>query len=438
MILRYELISLNMTIETVGFGVTDVGRKREQNEDAYVIDDELGLYVVCDGLGGHAAGETASALAIDTVRSVIAEARESLAKVAEGVSNYDHETLRTLTSKAVRKACVAVHEAATADPDLAGMGCTLTLLLVAGSKGVMAHVGDTRLYLFRDGAAWQLSSDHTFAEDLVRRGQLTPDAASTHPYSSALTRAIGAQEAVEVESLILDVLPDDLFVICSDGLTHYLEGLGELAAILNEESHEDSPRVLVDLANERGGRDNVTVVTVRVSSPDEGNQRVTEVVEDATRRLEAIRRVPMFRRARYADLIRVSNFAELRACDEGEVVFSKDRDEGQFCIALEEGLEVLGPEGAVRSLRPGDFIGAPCLLIDRPCRATLRVAAPTTVLLIRGSEFRALVRRRPYFGVLVLAELAQSLDTELASAGERIIDRLPQEARAWWNPRSWF
>lgn len=421
-----------------GIGLSDVGRKRQNNEDALLVEDDLGLFVVCDGLGGHASGERAAKLCVELVRGSVASSRETLRAVRADPAGEHHDALRKIAGDAVQLACKGVHEAATSDPALSGMGCTVTLLLVAGTNAVMAHVGDTRLYLCRDGAAWQLSTDHTVAGEMVRRGHLTPDAATTHPYSSALSRAIGGQESVQVETLILDVLPDDVFLLCSDGLTQHLEGLAELAAILNDESPEDAPRILVDLANARGGNDNVTALLVVASAPDEEQQEASALAGEVRARLDALRRVDIFGDLRFAELLRVNRLVELHECAAGEVLLAAGRDESRLCIVLDDGFELLDSDGRASPLRAGDAIGRTSLLVDRPCRATLRARTASRALSLRGESFRQLAKRRPFLGVTLLSELARRLEAELVSTGDRIVERLPREDRAWWNPMSWF
>ena len=234
-----------------------------------------------------------------------------------------------------------MYREATTVPELAGMGCTLTLLLTSGAKAVMAHVGDTRLYLCREGSAWQLSSDHTLAADLVRRGEITAEDAREHPYSSALTKALGAQESVEPETLILDILPDDVLLLCSDGLSHYIEGPGELSTALGGDDPGAAPRELVERANQRGGRDNVTAVVVRFSAGDQ--EQLAPLSSDVRAGLDALRRVSAFETTRFADLLRIFGLAEVRSYEEGETVVPDRQRVHGLCIPLVGELDAARP-----------------------------------------------------------------------------------------------
>ncbi|MGK0156122.1 MAG: serine/threonine protein phosphatase PrpC [Neolewinella sp.] len=210
-----------------GFGATDIGTVRETNEDCLFVSDELGLYLVCAGMGGHAAGEVAAQIATDTVVNTVRKGIAGSETTKGRAAN--HAELQEMLRRAIQGASLSVCAEAMANPELAGMECTITALQFVAGKAVMAHVGDTRLYLLRDGAVELLSSDHTLAADMKRRGELTPTEAERHKYASVLTRCIGSQDAVQVDSLVLDVGSDDRFLICSDGLSGYVESLSELA-----------------------------------------------------------------------------------------------------------------------------------------------------------------------------------------------------------------
>lgn len=210
-----------MSIES--FSQTDVGRQRDHNEDDFVVDLELGLFVLCDGMGGHAAGEVASEIAVNTVRDVISRNRGVIQDFAENESPQGRAKISALIVEAVETACAKVFEAAHADAEKAGMGTTLEMVLVINQIGFMGHVGDSRLYLRRDGEVHQLSEDHSFVREMVRAGQLTEEQAKHSPVGNVITRAVGISQTVKVDTLAFDILPDDILLLCSDGLSDYLE-----------------------------------------------------------------------------------------------------------------------------------------------------------------------------------------------------------------------
>ncbi len=242
-----------------GTGSTHRGQLRANNEDSLLVDDQLGVYAVADGMGGCAAGELASRLAIEQVRRCVADGQGIRVAVASGRAPIGE--LINLAEWSTLVACGVVFERARRDPKLQGMGSTLTVLLTAGAHAVMAHVGDSRLYRIRRGMTTRLSRDHTLAEDMVRAGILSEERAKTHPFRHSLTRALGTTPTVDIDALALAVAPGDRYVLCSDGLSNYLANDDALTDLVPG-TLEGSADALVDFANTAGGADNISVVVV--------------------------------------------------------------------------------------------------------------------------------------------------------------------------------
>src|SRR5260221_8169973 len=250
---------------------TDVGRQRDHNEDNFLIDKKLRLFMVADGMGGHAAGEIASSIAVHEIRDAVNNNRDLIDRYRvdhPGVQAY--EILQVL-EHAVQAACGAVYTRAQAEPDKRGMGTTATVLLVAGSgdhlRGFIAHVGDSRVYLARQNQSHILTEDHSLMNELVRRGKLNREQIDSSPYKqykNAVTRAVGVYGSVEVDTFDFDILPGDRFLICSDGMYAYVDE-PELPAQLAGPDVKEVPKQLVDLANSGGGHDNITAVVIRVA-----------------------------------------------------------------------------------------------------------------------------------------------------------------------------
>jgi serine/threonine protein phosphatase PrpC len=231
--------------------LSDVGQRRAANEDRYVLAADLGLYVVADGMGGHTAGQVAAELAaqaaVDALRTLV-DASASLA-----------EKLRYAVAAANRE----IFATARAKPALQGMGTTLVALLVGEERIALAHVGDSRAYLIRGGRIRQLTDDHSLVAELVRRREITPRAARGHPHRHVLTRALGVRRAAEPDLAELTPTPGDTFVLCSDGLTGHV-GDDEIAeTVLAAADLDAGCDRLIDLANSRGGEDNITVLLLR-------------------------------------------------------------------------------------------------------------------------------------------------------------------------------
>jgi protein phosphatase len=233
---------------------SDVGMRRRGNEDRFALVHEHGLHLVADGMGGHTAGQVASQLA--------AEAAARAITALEGASATPSEKLRMVVTAANR----AIYLAAQRQPEYAGMGTTIVAVLAAGERCALAHVGDSRAYLVRRGRIRQLTDDHSIVGELLRRHEISADAAREHPHRHVLTRALGVRETVEPDLAELTPAPGDVFVLCSDGLTNHVED-SELAKFVDETSDlQEACEDLVDLANGRGGEDNITVVLARVEA----------------------------------------------------------------------------------------------------------------------------------------------------------------------------
>ncbi len=234
-----------MTLRLRVGAATDVGQVRDHNEDDYLVDDDLGLIAVADGMGGHRGGEVASAAALEALR---------VAFVAGAPID-----------EAVVVANDAVHEQSVADPNLRGMGTTLT----AGSFDdsghvVLGHVGDSRAYLARDGSFERVTTDHSLVEELIQAGELTPEEAERDPRRSMITRALGLEPGVVVDVIELDLRDGDRLLLCSDGLTGMVSEPDIAARLATEPDPATAAVQLIDAANAAGGVDNITVIIIDV------------------------------------------------------------------------------------------------------------------------------------------------------------------------------
>jgi PPM family protein phosphatase len=232
---------------------TDPGLKRSVNEDFFAIDEKRGLFVVADGLGGHVAGRRASELGVGVFLETVA-AEEEDAPLA-------------LMRAAFSRANAAIRDLAEREPQLRGMGTTLAALWLRGGEALLAHAGDSRLYLFRGGALHALTIDHSVVGERVARGELTLEQARIHPSRHVITRAVGVLDAVDPDVASLRPRASDVFVLCSDGISAQLTD-GEISECLAECGTDlaRASRELVDLANARGGDDNATVVLVAITA----------------------------------------------------------------------------------------------------------------------------------------------------------------------------
>ncbi|MEL6346764.1 MAG: Stp1/IreP family PP2C-type Ser/Thr phosphatase [Myxococcota bacterium] len=244
-------------------GMTDVGVKRTNNEDNYLINDELNLFVCCDGMGGHVGGEFASAIAVNTVEEVLTsmDMRDQDVGVdpAENPIEFHRERLRY----AVRLAGKRIFEKAEEEPEYRGMGTTCLALLIEQGNAFLAHVGDSRGYLIRDDRIEQLTEDHSLVNERIRAGLMTPEEAKNHKLKNIITRSLGYMEEVEIDIQVKAVRRGDRFVLCSDGLSNLVE-TKEIGETVLDFKPQVAARKLIDFACQRGGDDNITVVILRV------------------------------------------------------------------------------------------------------------------------------------------------------------------------------
>ncbi|MDD9940092.1 MAG: protein phosphatase 2C domain-containing protein [Myxococcales bacterium] len=242
------------------------------NEDAYLVDNQLGLYVVADGMGGHSAGEVASKEAVETLHGMVAREQEVLdalealpaESAAEGLELPQalQRTLRVMES-AVQAATYMVFGLSEANPDRKGMGTTISAMVLRGRYAVTGQVGDSRIYLVREGAATQVTEDHTLVAWQVKKGLITEEEARHSRQKNVITRAVGSREYVQVDTRTLAVEPGDGFLLCSDGLHGYI-AQDEIPALM-QLGPEGATRRSIELANQRGGRDNITSVVVALT-----------------------------------------------------------------------------------------------------------------------------------------------------------------------------
>ncbi len=247
---------------------TDIGLVREGNEDAYLSEEPL--FAVADGMGGHRGGEVASRIAIDTLEAMFRRGEGGL-------------------SEQVQEANRAVFERSVLDRSVAGMGTTLTAAMIEGARARLAHVGDSRAYLLRDGELRLLTEDHTLVQRMVQQGEITPEEAERHPQRSVITRVLGVEPSVPVDEVVIDLRAGDRLLVCSDGLTSML-GDDEIAGLLRAEPDpQRAADALIRAANDAGGVDNTTVIVIDVDADDGSGETGDATARAGTRHDTAVR-----------------------------------------------------------------------------------------------------------------------------------------------------
>lgn len=395
------------------FGQTDVGKRRDHNEDSIFIDEEVGLYIVADGMGGHAAGEVAS-------ETAVAVLREELKTNAVLIESYHsdglyevREQLLKMIEAAVQKACATVFQMGQEDQQRHGMGTTLSMMLISDSGGFIAHVGDSRIYLIREDQVHQLSVDHTLINEQLKRGAITKEDARKARYKNVITRALGIQESVRVDTLHLDILPGDKFLLCSDGLHGYLKS-GELEKVIKSGPADEVCQKFIDLANERGGKDNISAVYIEVAEDKDS------AADELRHRMTIMRDAPMFKYLSYRELVTLMNLTYTLTVRDQEMIIEEGVTGDEMFILVQGNAQVLKGEQEIARLPHGSHFGEMALIDNAPRSATIKAIGPTRMLVVGRKQFYEYIRKDAAAGVKLLWSFLQILTIRLRSTDERL------------------
>jgi len=418
-----------MTTSEVSFAVlTDVGQQRDHNEDNYLVDKKLGLYVVCDGMGGHAAGEVASALAVRTFHEETKKNFEFVEDYLAGKTGAEKVTKRQilkLLESAVNRASGRVHAEAQKDAAKRGMGTTLVSILVAGNQAFVVWVGDSRIYLLRDGVLEQLTEDHTVYNELLKRKKLPREEIEKLPQKNAITRAIGVYEHTEPDSLVVDLVAGDRFLLCSDGLSGYfedeVEDLGRMMSVPDETAAVKS---MIDAANTRGGKDNITAVLVAYGDSTTRDEKRAKRVQ---LKREILARMTLFRALNDREILRLLQVVEVVAFKDEDVVIREGDKGEELFIVLTGSVRVRRGDTVLATLGPGDHFGEMALIRSQPRSATVVSDLDSELMVIRRSDFFEILRSEHQLAVkllwqflTVLGDRLDETNRELGQAREEL------------------
>jgi PPM family protein phosphatase len=382
-------------------GATDIGRVRAGNEDALLVDAELGLYAVFDGMGGAKAGEVAAQTARDAVHAYVAHHIDEIAPL-------------DLLENALLHACAQVFDAARADRNLHGMGTTAVVCLIPDAhrpqKAVIAHVGDSRAYLLRNGRLAQLTRDHTIVAELVARGMIGADEAESHPYKNVLSRNLGARFEAAVDVVTTSLRPGDRLMLCSDGLYGYSSGEAMQYVLGSGDAPEHVARDLIDLALRGGGGDNITTVVIDAGAAAETSTQVVRTTGASSL---------WQKRKRFIAVARERGLGRSPLCRGLPAEEAIDLVAGSFCEALYHDLE---KSTGVNVWTFAQNLGAGWLdhggdwTVLRGVLDILQEAAVTVVDSIRAADRR--------LGALLDIAVARALTVVELAVGNLLADRL--------------
>ncbi len=391
---------------------THRGAVREHNEDNFLIDPKLRLFIVADGMGGHRAGEVASAMSVNLFRKLIRRHRDVVEACQAQDNAENRKKLRKLLDDAVLATNHLVLQHSSSHPWLAGMGTTFTGLILAGHHGFLAHVGDSRAYLVREGAANQITQDHTLLNALRSEGKIKALHELRAQFRNAVTRAVGVEPHLEVDVADFEVLPGDRFLLCSDGLYEYLDG-DDLAAHIEsrkDQSCDELVQSMLDLAVQSGGSDNITALWVE-AEPAEDEEALAQ-----GRRRERIRflaDLPLFDGLDDDEIAAVESKMHEWEVRRGDVLDKPGGNTPQVCVLLVGRLGVFLRDEHVDSLRPGTVYGVASMVSRRPSRDEVRALTDCRVLAISNGDMHELLAAPDSLAQRLTWNLARMLGEEL-------------------------
>ena len=401
-------------LEIRGYGGTDTGRVREHNEDAFLLDDDLRLYVVADGVGGHNAGEIASGL---VVRYIHKEAK-GLVHLTKSFDSKDLEARRALIRaipRLIHNASDVVFRYAFEHPECQGMATTAVVFMATGRNAYISHAGDSRAYLLRGDRFCQLTEDHTLVQKLVKEGQLSEGEAAVHPQRNVIIRSVGITPGVECDTLYIDVQPSDLFLICSDGLTDMVqdEEIHELALRYRDEA---LVAALIQRANARGGRDNITVLLLEVEDAEEesgGPEKPTGEFPadgfDVLQKTAFLRNVFMFKHCNDQERMKAARCMQVKSYDVGDKIIEWN-DEGDDLYLVAEGqVEVLKDDVHLADLTVGECFGELSFISRYSRTATVRATTAAKCFVMARHDLHELLSDDAVLGNKLLWNFLENL-----------------------------
>jgi len=408
-----------MPLVVSSHGLADLGRKRKVNEDSIAIDEERGIYIVADGMGGHGNGATASQTAVGAVREFLNANIATLDRFRSDSSEHNRVAAIAVVEQALLSACNRIFQIGKQDTSKRGMGTTCDVLVRVGDRIILGHVGDGRVYLVRAGQSYRLTKDHTIVAQQVEAGVISAKDAEESTLRGVLTRALGTHQSVQVDTLLCDLVDGDLILMCSDGLHRYMPD-GDVPLRVRE-AGPAAVRQLIDFANSNGGEDNISTILIGCRAPA-GVVAETADQRKVTSRIDAVRSLPLFQHLTYKEQVAVLAVAQSRLYEPGAVIV-RQGDPGQELFIMVDGEVSIERDGVpIATLGAGGHFGEMSIVDDAPRSASVRARARTDVLVIGQSEIGGLMRLDPVLAVKILWTLVQALSTRLRHASAGLAD----------------
>lgn len=401
------------------YGGTDVGLQRDHNEDSYFCDEELGIFAVADGVGGHSAGEVASKMAVETVAERARAIQHLLLEYRQRRDESSRQQLVRALPGLLEQANEEIFLTAQENPEMRGMATTAVLLLPMGTDAFVCHVGDSRVYLYRDRSLFQVTEDHSLVMSLFKKGMLTQKELATHPRKNIILRSLGHQATVEVDTLYLDVAPGDVFLLCSDGLSDMVPE-EEISRLCGSWRGNELVRRLIDAANRHGGRDNVTVVVVEVEEDLEEAQTRQYQHFGVQQRVTFLQDIFLFTRLNDQECVKVNRILYERSYQPRELVVREGEQGDELFIVVTGKLGVWRGDVRLTTLGPGGHFGEMSLLADAPRSASVVAEEPCTLWVVQRGDLLELCQEDPALGNKILWAFLQNMADRVRDLTSRL------------------
>lgn len=397
------------------FGATDRGRKRKNNEDNFLIDKDMMLFIVADGMGGHDKGEIASRTAIQIVHEEISKKYNFLRELAKERKNENFDKILSFLAYAVNQSSSEIYSLGIDLNSNRGIGTTLSLLLIIEDKGFIAHVGDTRIYLFRQENFYQMTEDHTLLNEMKKN---KIEVSEDFGYKNVISRAVGLYSHVDVDTLYFDFLPYDKVLMCSDGLHRYLDN--ELIKVIKSSNNsKELINQLIEWANNKGGEDNITSIIIEIEYEDPEEQEKTVIQFD--HRMETLKKIPLCSQLEYKELVKFYNITLVRDYSSNTFILKEGLEGDELFIIMSGEVEILHKEIPIAKLTAGDYFGEISLIDNEPRAISAKTLTDSRFIVVKRQDFINLLHNDPILGSKLLWGFLKSIVRKLKNK-EYLID----------------
>lgn len=395
-----------------------VGRVRTSNEDAFLVEPDLGLCVVADGMGGQNAGEVASEMMVETVRSHLGRIEVLRSGFPADPDVVHRNWLLDQLPEIFHRANQRIFEDAQQDPNREGMGTTAILLLLLGQHAYVCHVGDSRVYLYRDGRILQVTEDHSLVMYLYQQGRLSREDMATHPRRNVLLEAVGVQAEVEMDTLAVDLRVGDRLVVCTDGLSDMVDE-PTLASLASQGDGETFTRHAIEAALARGGRDNVTVAVVDVHEGDRPAHPSPPVGIMQT--MDILEQVELFRNLTGPERVKLNRILRLKQAPAGTELLREGEPGDDLFVVVQGRVSVWRRNTRLVELGPNQHFGELALVAGEIRTATVRTEQDTTLLLVGREDLEGLLDADPVLGFKLMRTLLRVLADRLRATSDQVV-----------------